>query len=81
MNRMDMKNQDRDISQVHRSYYSKPMCSMIEIKEKEMIAASPDPTTPPSEPSLNPPSKDKEEVTDPNPAKKHPGFNVWNTWD
>jgi len=54
---------------------------MIEIKEKEMIAASPDPTTPPSEPSLNPPSKDKEEVTDPNPAKKHPGFNVWNTWD
>ena len=45
-----------------------------------MIASSPDPT-PPSEPSLTPPSKDKEEVIDPNTAKKNTGFNAWNTWE
>ncbi len=80
---MDMKNQDRDISQAHRSYYSKPMCSLIEVVEQEMIAASPEDPTPPSDPSLKPPSStdEKEDVTDPNPAKKYPGFNVWNTWE
>jgi len=80
---MDMKDQDREMSQTHRLCYSKPMCSMIEMKEQEMIAASPDPTTP-SEPSLKPPASstdEKEDVTDPNTAKKYPGFNAWQTWD
>lgn len=84
MNRMNMENLDREMSQAHRLYYCKPMCSMIEIKEAEMIAASPDPTTPPSEPSLKPPTSStdgSEDVTNPNPAKKYPGFNAWNTWE
>ena len=48
-----------------------------------MIAASPEDPTPPSDLSLKPPSStdEKEDVTDPNPAKKYPGFNVWNTWE
>ncbi len=77
---MDMEKQDRERFQAYRLCYRKPMCSMIEIKELEMIASSPDPT-PPSEPSLTPPSKDKEEVIDPNTAKKNTGFNAWNTWE
>jgi len=79
---MDMKNQDREMSQTHRLCYCKPMCSMIELVEQEMIAASPDPPTPPDMSLKGPSSTDeKEEVTDPNPAKKYPGFNAWQTWD
>jgi len=80
---MDMENQDREILQAHRLYYCKPMCSMVEVVEQEMIAASPDPT-PPSALTLNPPTSSTDgqgDVTDPNPAKKYPGFNAWSTWD
>ena len=82
---MDMENIDREMSQAHRLYYCKPMCSMVEVVEQEMIAASPGPT-PPSEPTLKPPTSSTDgqgdvDVTDPNPAKKYPGFNAWNTWD
>ena len=57
---------------------------MVEMKEMEMIAASPDdPTPPPSEPSLNPPSSTdgKGDVTNPNTAKKHHWDDAWNTWE
>lgn len=81
---MDMENQDREMSQAHRLCYCRPMCSMVEMKEMEMIAASPDdPTPPPSEPSLNPPSSTdgKGDVTNPNTAKKHHWDDAWNTWE
>jgi len=62
------------------SGYSKPMCSIQEVIEEDMIAASPE--TPPNIPeNLIPPTSETDETTNPNPAKRYPSFNAWTTWD
>lgn len=63
--------------------YITPSCSILSIVEESMIAASPDPPTPPtpSEPEgLQTPTKETSDVTNPNYAKQHHYYDVWEEW-
>ena len=63
--------------------YITPSCSILSIVEESMIAASPDPPTPPtpSEPEgLQTPTEGTPDVTNPNYAKQHHYYDVWEQW-
>ena len=61
--------------------YSKPTCFMIKMEGMDMIAASPNNSTPDPPANLTPPTSEGGEVNNPNPAKEHTGFGAWNTWE
>lgn len=63
--------------------YITPSCSILSIVEESMIAASPDPPSPPTPSEPEAPKTPKEEtpdVTNPNYAKLHHYYDVWEQW-
>lgn len=63
--------------------YITPSCSILSIVEESMIAASPDPPKPQPTPDpdpLVPPSSETDETDNPNYAKQHHYYDVWEEW-
>lgn len=65
--------------------YITPSCSILSIVEESMIAASPDSPTPPTPTPSEPegpkmPTEETPDVTNPNYAKQHHCYDVWEQW-